>query len=108
LSAFAQGDFWGGSILYNDTASPQLLRAFAELNNAAGFDEYGALMLSFSHVSSLGFIVSRNLEYFRPLPNLSILQSFSSIQPQLFNIMRIFNQTDFTTEFVQMQLKGRR
>ena len=32
LAAFLQGRFWGGTILYDDSASPQLLKAFADLN----------------------------------------------------------------------------
>lgn len=108
LSSFVQGDFWGGTILYNDTSSPLLLKAFVDLNKAAGFDEYAALILSFSYVSSMAFVVSANIEYTKPLANPETFQPFTSIQPQLFNTMRISNQTDFTTEFVQFQPNGRR
>lgn len=108
LRAFPQGDFWGGSILYDDSTSPQLLKAFVNLNKATNFDEYAALILSFSYVSSFGFLVSGNIEYTRPVTNPSTFQPFTSIQPQLSSSMRISNQTDFTTEFVQFQANGRR
>lgn len=108
LRAFPQGNFWGGMILYDDSTSPQLLKAFANLNKAIDFDEYAALILSFSYVSSFGFIVSANMEYTRPVANPPTFRPFTSIQPQFSSTMRISNQTDFTTEFVQSQPNGRR
>lgn len=108
LRAFPQGNFWGGMILYDDSTSPQLLKAFANLNKAIDFDEYAALILSFSYVSSFGFIVSANMEYTRPVTNPPTFRPFTSIQPQFSSTMRISNQTDFTTEFVQSQPNGRR
>jgi hypothetical protein len=80
----------------------------ADLNKATDFDEYATLMLIFSYVSSLEYVVSRNLEYSKSLHNLMILQSFTFIQLRFFNIMRISNQIEFITEFVQIQLEGRR
>lgn len=108
VTAFPQGDFWGGTILYDDSTSPRLLNAFAELNKAVGFDEYAALILSFSYVSGTGFISSGNIEYTQPIVNPPTFQPFTSIQPQYSNTMRISNQTDFTTEFIQHQVNGRR
>lgn len=108
LKAFAQGNFWGGAILYADSTSPQLLEAFANLNKAVGFDEYAALILSFSYVSGTGFIASGNIEYTAPVVNPPTFQPFTSIQPQYSNTMRMSNQNDFTTEFIQYQPNGRR
>lgn len=108
LRAFPQGDFWGGSILYDDSASPQLLEAFVDLNKAVGFDEYAALILSFSYVSATGFVAAGNIEYTKPVVNPPTFQPFTSIQPQYFNTMRISKQTDFTNEFIQFQPNGRR
>ena len=108
LMAFPQGDFWGGSILYDESTSPQLLNAFVDLNKAMDMDEYAALILSFSYVSGTGFVASGNIEYTKPVINPPTFQPFTSIQPQYSNTMRISNQTDFTTEFVQYQPNGRR
>ena len=108
LTAFPQGDFWGGSIIYDDSTSPSLLDAFAEMNKAVDFDEYAALILSFSYVSATGFLASANIEYTEPTINPPTFQPFTSIQPQYSNTMRISNQTDFTTEFIQYQPNGRR
>lgn len=108
LEAFPQGEFWGGLILYDDSASPQLLKAFADLNKAGGVDENAALMLSFSYGGSFGFVGSANIEYAEPTVNPPTFQPFTLIQPQFLNTMRISNQTDFTTEFIQFLPNGRR
>ena len=108
LNAFSLGNFWGGHILWDDSTSPQLLKAFAELNKAEGFDEYAALMLSFAYVTSSGFITSGNIEYTKAVAEPPTFQPFTSIQPQYLNTMRISNQTDFTTEFIRFQGSGRR
>ena len=108
LSAFSQGNFWGGSIVYADSASSQLLNAFAGLNGAKEFDEYAALILSFSYVTGTGMVAAANIEYTKPVINPPAFQPFTSIQPQYSNSMRISNQTDFTTEFIEYQPNGRR
>lgn len=107
LRSFPQGDFWGGKIVYDDSTSP-LLKAFSELNKAVGFDEYAALILSFTDVASTGFFASANIEYTKPVPNPPAFQPFTLLQPQFTNSMRIFNQTDFTTEFIEFQPNGSR
>jgi FAD/FMN-containing dehydrogenase len=108
LKAFPQGNFWGGHILWADSTSPQLLQAFADLNKADGFDEYAALILSFAYIPSSGFLASGNIEYTKALTDPATFQPFTSLQPQYLNTMRISNQTDFTTEFVEFQGNGRR
>lgn len=108
VSAFEHGNFWGGSILYDDTASPALLEAFAQLNKDQGYDEYAALIQSHSFVPGMGFVVSANLEYTKPESNPETLKAFTSAQPQLVNTMRISNMTDFTDEFVAQMPNGRR
>ncbi len=108
LKAFPQGEFWGGLILYDDSASSEILKAFADLNKDEGVDENAALILSFSYVTGAGFFTSANIEYTKPVVNPPTFQPFTAVQPQYTNSMRISNQTDFTTEFIQFQPNGRR
>lgn len=54
LRAFEEGHFWGGTIPYPGSATPQLLRFFAILNNPVAFDEYAALIFSFSYTTAFG------------------------------------------------------
>lgn len=107
LAAFPQGNFWGGQVLYDDSTSSQLLSAFAELN-VDNYDEYAALILSFSYVQPLsGFISSASIKYSKAITNPPTFQSFATI-PHLSSILRISNLTDFTTEFVVNQPNGQR
>jgi FAD/FMN-containing dehydrogenase len=99
-------NMWGGMILYADDASPTLLSAFHTLNT--NYDEYAALILSFSYVSGAGYFVSANLEYTKAQANPPSLRPFTEAGPQLTNTMRISTVTDLTTEFVALQPNGRR
>lgn len=107
LSAFSQGDFCGGMIIWDDSTSLQLISAFAELN-VVDYDEYAALILSFSFVSSLGFIASGTIQYTKPEIEPPTFKPLTSITPQYVNTMRLSNHTDFVTEFVVQQRNGRR
>ncbi|KAF2676575.1 FAD-binding domain-containing protein [Lentithecium fluviatile CBS 122367] len=100
LKTFKQGKFWGGSILYGDDASPALIQAFSDLNKATGYDEYAALIQSFSYVSGgVGFVVAANIEYTKEgVENPATFQPFTAAQPQFINSMRTSNLTDFTVE----------
>ena len=108
LAAFPQGNYWGGLILYSDSASPELAEAFVAFNKEVDFDEHAALMLSFSYVPAMGYLASANIEYTKPVVNPSTFRPFTEVRPQISNTMRISNQTDFTTEFVSFQGSGRR
>ncbi|KAF1963610.1 oxidoreductase FAD-binding protein [Byssothecium circinans] len=108
VSAFEHGNFWGGSIIYNDSASPALLQAFVDLNKDHGYDEYAALMQSHAFVTGMGFVAAANIEYTKPTENPETFQAYTNAQPQLGNTMRISNQTDFTDEFVALIPNGRR
>lgn len=72
------------------------------------YDEFAALMLSFSFVAEMGFVVSGNLEYTKEVVEPETFKPFVEIQPQYSNTMRISNHTDFVTQFVEHQGKGRR
>ncbi|TVY62856.1 Bifunctional solanapyrone synthase [Lachnellula suecica] len=107
LLAFPQADFWGGMIVWDDSAVPQLLSALAALDTA-DYDEFAALILSMAFVSSSGFIASGTIQYTKPEANPPTFQPFTSAMPQYANSMRISNLTDFVTEFVELQGNGKR
>jgi FAD/FMN-containing dehydrogenase len=100
VRAFEQGNFWGGIVLYNDSASPLLLEAFDRLVQEQASDDHAAMIHSHVYVPGMGFVVVANMEYTKPLQSPRILRSYIDAQPQLNNSMRISNLTDFTDEFV--------
>lgn len=101
LLAFKQDYFWGGIRVWDEHASLQLLSAFADFN-VASFDEYAALVLSFSFDSEIGFYVSGNIQNTQPIENPPTFQPFTSIGHQRVNTMRISDTADFVTEFVEL------
>ncbi|KAF2193008.1 FAD-binding domain-containing protein, partial [Zopfia rhizophila CBS 207.26] len=98
LKPFEQGDYWGGVIRYNDSAAPQLVKAFAELNRDVDYDEYAALIQIFYYTPEMGYFVSCNLEYTKAEANPVVFQSYTSIQPQIYNSMRISNTSGLVDE----------
>jgi len=108
LRSFPQGKFWGGSIVYDDSASPALLKAFVNLNKDQGYDEYAALLQSHAYVSGGSFVAVTSVEYTKAVENPVTMQPFTMAQPQFSNTMRISNQSDFTDEFAALNPNGRR
>lgn len=106
--AFKQGDFWGGSIVYGDEASPALIDAFVKLNRWPGYDEYAALMHSHAYVTGMGMVAVANIEYTKPIAYPKTFKAYTDAQPQFSSTMRISNQTAFTDEFVAATPNGRR
>ncbi|KAL9105834.1 MAG: hypothetical protein Q9227_009042 [Pyrenula ochraceoflavens] len=97
-----------GNILYQGSASPTLIEAFASLNSSSEFHEHAHIILSFSSVCGMGEFASINVQYTEPTAQPAPFKPFLAAQPQISNTIRISNQPDFSTEFFVHQGPGRR
>ena len=108
MKTYPGNQFWGGLIVWPDSASQDLMEAFANLNLNKNYDKYAAMILSFSSVAGTGDFASINLVYTQPTPDPPTLKPFYSVQPQLQNTMKVTNQSVIVSEFAAMEANGRR
>ncbi|KAI9799744.1 MAG: hypothetical protein M1833_003863 [Piccolia ochrophora] len=99
IKTFTQGKLWGGYIVNPIETRDAQVAAFSELNSASSYDEYAALINSYSYSpSSGGWVVANNIIYTKPTPFPETFKPFTDIQPQLAQTLRISNLSDFVTE----------
>lgn len=99
FQTFAQGDLWGGAIIYPSSTLPDQLAAFVNFTHSATYDPHASLINSFGYAPAAGTtFVSNSLVYTAPVVNPPAFQQYTSIQPQFANTMRISNLSDFALE----------
>lgn len=104
LMSFPQKSFWGGAILYPESAQLHQLQAFADFMDSANLDPFAAIEQSFLYYGTLNaFQSTNNMFYTKPMVNPPALQGFATIQPQLANSMRLSSMTNFTQELESAQ-----
>lgn len=107
MEAFEQGDFWGGTIVYDESTIDAQFEAFERLN-AGPYDEYAALINSYAWIpDTQSWIASNSLEYTKPEEYPPAFENFTSL-PSLVSTMRISDLTDFATELASTNPIGRR
>lgn len=105
LITFQQGQLWGGSVYYDPSTFPQQLKALFELDTDPNYDEFAHVIVSYGYGRG-AFVAANNLYYTKATVNPTSLRSFTSIQPQIFNNLRIANLTDFTDEQAAFSTDG--
>jgi FAD/FMN-containing dehydrogenase len=109
LKAFPQGKFWGGFVAYTTSTRKQFFAAFENLNGAADYDPYVAIIHSYTFVAALRLWVSvNNFEYTKPVVEPPVLKPFYDIKPRLYSTMRISNLSDFAIELNKTNGAGHR
>jgi hypothetical protein len=99
FKTFPQGQLWGGSIVYPNTTFSQLAAAITETKQPRNFDPYQALEASFVYLGRLQtFLGVASLFYSKPVVNATSLKSFTSIQPQISNSMRLSSAVQLAKE----------
>lgn len=102
LFAFAQGDLWGGVVLYPNTTTSQQISAFVNFGNNIAKDEYGSLISFWQYTSETDqTLVVNAYEYTKPVPNAPPFAEHLRIPGKIADTMRISNLTDLTGELVQ-------
>lgn len=100
---YPQTEFWGGAIQYPDSADPAQLSAFTAFKENT-YDPFAEIEQTFVYVGEQKLFSSTdNMFYTKPIVNATALQSFTKIQPQLTNTMRISKTSDFAEEIELFQ-----
>lgn len=92
--------------MYPESADADQLRAFARFKTPAIFDPYAEIEQSFLFMPSqtrLTRFSSSNMYRMQPNMNISGLDVFAAIQPQLVSTMRMSNTSDFSQELADAQ-----
>ncbi|ORY04456.1 FAD binding domain-containing protein, partial [Clohesyomyces aquaticus] len=88
LATFAQGNIWGGDILYDFSTVPQQLEAFLEFGSNQNYNEYAALFQVLGTQGGLYFVLGNPI-YTKPEPYPPVFEKFIAISPQLSNTLRV-------------------
>jgi len=109
FKTFVQGDLWAGWIYNPIETYPAQIRAFAETNAAADSDVYASLINSYAYSATAGgMAIANNLVYTKAEAYPAIFKSFTSIQPQLLNTLRVQNLSNFLLTQGDFQPVGKR
>ena len=109
LKTYPQGQLWGGFIAYPSSTVPQQLSAFQNFMQSAKSDPYAEIICAIGYVGAFNsVVVSVGLHYTKPIVNPPIFQTFTAIQPQLNNTVRIGDNIDFVNEVESKQARNTR
>lgn len=106
MKTFAQGDMWGGEIVYPITTLDAQLEAFVAYANQPEYDIYGALINSYAWSAATGFVVDNEYTYSEPTAYPASFANFTAIGPEYLNTMRITNLTDIAIELEGASSEG--
>ncbi|KAM7192416.1 bifunctional solanapyrone synthase [Naviculisporaceae sp. PSN 640] len=99
IATIPVGQVWGGSVLFPETTTSEQLDAFTRWKLSPNFDPHSSIEQSYVYAGALGIkAISVSAFYAKPQPYPADLQPFTSIQPQLTNILRLTNVSDLATE----------
>ncbi|MCJ1395726.1 hypothetical protein MMC18_008612 [Xylographa bjoerkii] len=99
LKTFTQGNIWGGSIGYEISTKDQQLEAFSRFTDANNVDIYATLIHGYAWIEGQNrWLISNNYVYTKPEPYPEIFEGFMSIEPYIYNGMRITTTTVLAIE----------
>jgi hypothetical protein len=95
LKTFELGQYFGGSIFYLGSKSPQLIDAFAAFTANPDFDNRAGLLLSIIYASSEGFVTACTFSYTEAIKDPLVFANFTSEIPFLLSETSVSNLSDF-------------
>ena len=109
LQTFPQRGIWSGTILNPIETRSTQIQAFVDLNGAADYDPFAALINSYVYSSAQkGLIVANTLAYTKPEAYPVTFTPFTNIQPQVFNGLEISNLSSSVTRLGGFQPASQR
>jgi hypothetical protein len=100
LKTLVQGPMWGGVILYANTTDQQLIDTLLDVKDPKKFDPYAMFTFGFVYdAAQRTFGADIAMYHSRPdRVTTNTLQSFTKIQPQIFNSIRTGSVASFAGE----------
>ena len=99
IVAFAQGDIWGGVVVYPLSTAAAQIQAFVDFTNNIVNDQYSSLIGIWTYVAATAEETITNCyEYTKPQAFPPTFANLTGIQPNISSTMRISNLTDITNE----------
>ncbi|MCJ1285530.1 hypothetical protein MMC26_004870 [Xylographa opegraphella] len=96
---FTQNNIWGGSVGYDISTKDQQLEAFSHFADANNDDPYAALIHAYAWIEGHDeWLISNTYAYTKPEPYPDIFGTFTSIEPQIHNQVRITTMTSLAIE----------
>ncbi|KAI1430195.1 putative oxidoreductase [Xylaria sp. FL1777] len=92
LEAFEQGAIWGGTLAYPSTVWGDTAREVAKINSPNTYDEYAAVVLTWSYAPSTGTIIAAKMAYTKLVENPPIFDGLTSL-PTVAGSVGITNTT---------------
>lgn len=109
LQTFPQGDFFGGTRIFQIDTLSQQLQAFNTFMQPANFDEKATAISGYIYDGAIGAqLVSVEVEYSSPVSDPVALQPFLNISGAVQDTMRISTLLDFVTELAADEPLGTR
>ena len=80
---FAQGDIWGGDMVWATSALDDVLQAFYDFVADPRYDENAAIMMSYHWAPADGNIINNQFVYAKPVVKPPVFSAFYPIKDQL-------------------------
>ncbi|MCJ1405676.1 hypothetical protein MMC11_008905 [Xylographa trunciseda] len=103
LKTFVQGKLWGGFIMNPIETAAQQFQILEDFTTASGngVDPHASVINAYIFDAKGPIAIANQFTYTKPDPFPSILENFTSIQPQISNTLRVTNLTNLTMELGQ-------
>lgn len=102
LTAFQQGNLWGGTAVYPFSTTSAQFDAFVKFGNNIANDPYGSIISFWQYASTTDTTLFINAyEYTKPIPNAPPFAQYLAIPGKIADSLRVTNLTDLTGELEQ-------
>jgi hypothetical protein len=109
MTAFPQGDLWGGLMIYPESTGPAQIAAFVDSTNHIKDDTHANMINIWSYQQAAGAKLILNcLGHTLPTPNPPTYSEFLAITPLVASTMRVSNISSFTDELAAASTKNER
>ena len=109
LKTFPQGKVWGGPIGYGISSRKEQFEAFARFTDSDPYDECAAVINAYAFLpDQQQWIISNMFSYTKAEAYPEVLRELTSIQPQIYNGVRVTTMAELAIEMDRSNPSGKR